>query len=180
MLTSSSKHLISILLKKMHVEVKSLRLGNAVICYDEKQFTIKDINQTLLEYNFSLVQSKEQILIDQIKKAVIDLVYYMNNQNSIVQKSDYLVEILKMSYDKISREFKKNEAITLEKFIIKVKIERIKELLENDTFSLSEIAYMMDYSSIQHLSSQFKKITGLTISEYKKSDMKQRIPLDDL
>jgi AraC-like DNA-binding protein len=91
----------------------------------------------------------------------------MNNVNSIVQKSDYLVEKLGMSYQKLSRLFSRQEGITLEKYIIQNKISRIKELLNQGEFSLSEIAYMMDYSSVHYLSKQFKDITGETVSLYK-------------
>lgn len=180
MLTNCSKHLIAIILKELPVQIKKISLGRVTIAYNEKEISYETIIDALKTYNLNVVQHPDDLLVDRIKQAVIDLVFHMNNMNSIVQKSEYLVEMLKMSYDKISREFNKKQNITLEKFIIRVKIERIKELLDNEDYSLSEIAYMMDYSSVQHLSMQFKKVTNITVSDYKKQNISGRIPLDDI
>ena len=180
MLTTSSKHLIRIVLEQKNVFVKHVELGLAEIKYDEKEISLSEIEDILEVYGFSFSKSQDELVVDKIKRTIIDLIYHMNNNNSIVQRSEYLVEMMKMSYDKIARIFRKQVPITLENFIIRVKIERIKELLENDSYSLSEIAFMMDYSSVQHLSSQFKKVTQMTVSEYKQLEIKQRIPLDRL
>lgn len=180
MLTNCSKSLVKIILQDYPVHIKKLTLGQLTIEYNEKDISYDTIIAVLKEHQLNVVQRPEDLLVDRIKQAVIDLVFHMNNMNSIVQKSEYLVEILKMSYEKISREFNKNQSITLEKFIISVKIERIKELLDNGDYSLSEIAFMMDYSSVAHLSGQFKKVTNITISEYKKLPSPARIPLDEL
>ncbi len=162
------------------IEVVRIGLGYAVIKYNEEQLSVDNISLLLENTGFSLTKSPNEIITDKIKKAIIDLVFHMNNMNSIVQKSEYLVEILDMNYAKISRIFKKETSMTLEKYIILVKTERIKDMLENDEYSLSEIAYMMDYSSVQYLSTQFKKVTGVTVSDYKTSDTVKRIPLDKL
>jgi AraC family transcriptional regulator len=180
MLSTSCKHLLRLVFEKMNIKVNTLKLGLASISYNDKETSLQDIAEAIEEYDFIITKSASDILVDNIKRAVIDLIYHMNNMNSIVQKSDYLVEILNLSYDKISREFKKHEGVTLEKFTIKVKIERIKDLLEKKSHSLSEIAFMMDYSSVQHLSSQFKKYTSITVSEYLDSKTIKRIPLDQL
>ncbi len=79
-----------------------------------------------------------------------------------------------------SRIFSSNQNITLEKFIILNKIERIKELIDQEEFTLSEIAYMMDYSSVQYLSNQFKQLTGMTVSEYRESDRSSKKAIDNL
>lgn len=180
MICSSCKHLIKHVLEENGFTINMLKIGEAQISYDAEIHSVDEIPTLLEPFQFSLIKSHDEALIDRIKRTVIDLVYHMNNQNSIVQKSDYLVEMLDMNYDKISREFRKHEPITLEKFIIRVKIERIKELLEDNNYTLSEIAYMMDYSSVQHLSSQFKKVTGITVSDYKNCEDCGRIPLDQL
>ena len=102
----------------------------------------------------------------------------MNNVDSVVRKSDYLVEKLGYSYPYLSKIFNSHEPVTLEKYIILQKIERIKQLIDNEDFTLSEIAFMMDYSSVQYLSNQFRKITGMSVSEYKASDRSAKKPLD--
>jgi AraC family transcriptional regulator len=121
----------------------------------------------LNEVGITIIKEKEEVIVERILELLNDLVYNMNNVDSIVRKSDYLVEMMNMPYHQISRLFSKYHPISIEKYIINLKIERIKELITEDEYSLSEIAFMMDYSSLQHLSTQFKKITGLTISEHK-------------
>ena len=127
-----------------------------------------------------LIKSREHKIIDQIKTAVIELIHHSNNVDSIVRKSEYLVEKLGLGYQQLSKLFSKHEDITLERYIILNKIERIKELIDSDEYSLSEIAYIMDYSSVQYLSNQFKKETGLSVSDYKKSDKSIKRTLDNL
>ncbi len=121
-----------------------------------------------------LISDKNEILVEQIKHTVIELVHYMNNVDSIVRKSEYLVEKMGRSYQTLSKIFSKTESITLEKYIILQKIERVKELALEDKISLSEIAWMMDYSSPHHLSNQFKIITGISLSDFKKDPSKYK------
>lgn len=180
MICTSCKHLVKLLLEEEGVMFKRLQVGQAEISFDDRIMNLEAIDKILIPYGFSIIKAQDDLLVDRIKQTVVDLIYHMNNMNSIVQKSEYMVEMLNMNYDKISREFRKHEPITLEKFIIRVKIERIKELLEQADYTLSEIAYMMDYSSVQHLSAQFKKVTGITVSDYKNCDECGRIPLDKL
>jgi AraC-like DNA-binding protein len=127
-----------------------------------------------------VIDSREMIMVEQIKQAVIELIHHMNNVDSVVRKSDYLVEKLGYSYQHLSKTFSAYETITLERYIILQKIERIKQLIDNDEFTLSEIAFMMDYSSVQYLSNQFHKTTGMTVSEYKVSDHSSKKPIDKL
>lgn len=142
--------------------------------------SVKKTEDIVAEMGFEIITKRDQILVEQIKIAVIELIHHLNNTNSIIRKSDYLVEKLGMSYQHLSKTFSHHEPITLEKYIILQKTEKIKELIDSEEYTLSEIAYMMDYSSIQHLSSQFKQVTGLTPSEYKKSDHSMRKSLDEL
>ena len=136
------------------------------------------IEGILSEIGLGLIESREEVLVEQIKHTVIELIHYMNNVDSVVRKSDYLVEKLGYSYPYLSKIFRSRETVTLEKYIILQKIERIKQLIDNEEFTLSEIAYMMDYSSVQYLSSQFRRITGMSVSEYKTSDHSAKKPLD--
>lgn len=180
MTCTSCVHLIRLLLEAEGIIIKRLKIGDAEVAYDENKTSTQAISKLLTPYGFSLIKTLDELLIDKIKRTVIDLVYHMNNTNSIIQKSEYLVEMLDMNYDKIAREFRKHVPITLEQYIIQVKIERIKDLLEESSYTLSEMAYMMDYSSVQHLSAQFKKVTGMTVSDYKNDANCDRIPLDEI
>ena len=141
---------------------------------------LENISTILKKLGFELVVSREAKITNKIKTVVIELIHHLNNVDSIVRKSDYLVEMLGMSYQQLSKIFSKHEPVTLERYIILNKIERIKELLMYDEYTLSEIAYMMDYSSVQYLSNQFKKETGYSVSDYKKSGLNLKVPLEDL
>lgn len=165
-------------LEENDIIVHELVLGKARISYNEKKVSQDQIRNILQKYGFDLLENKDDILIGKIKVAVVELVHQLNNVNSIVRKSDYLVEKLGYSYQHLSRIFSDHEQLTLEKYIIQHKIERIKFLIDDNEYSLSEIAYMMDYSSVQYLSNQFKKITGITVSQYKAGSEVEKKPLD--
>lgn len=167
-------------LERAGFKVEELSLGKAKVSFDEGQHSLEDIRKVLLELGTDLIESREKRLVEEIKLAVVELIHHMNNVDSMVRKSEYLVEKTGLSYTYLSRIFSNLEHITLEKFIILNKIERIKELIDQDEFTLSEIAFMMDYSSVQYLSNQFKNTTGMTVSEYKESDRSSKKPIDRL
>ncbi len=133
----------------------------------------------LEEYGFEIVTDKEKILVEQIKQALIDLIHN-STYNAMVRNSDYLVERFNMSYPYISSLFSKHEHTTLEKFTILHKIEKVKELINYGELTLSEIAYMMGYSSVQYLSTQFKSIAGVSVTDYKANPDIERKGLDEL
>ena len=167
-------------LERAGIGVTEISLGKARVSYDEGRITMEGIRAILEKLGTDLVEGREHRLVEEIKMAVIELVHHMNNVDSIVRKSEYLVEKTGLSYAYLSRIFSSHEHITLEKFIILHKIERIKELIDQEEFTLSEIAYMMDYSSVQYLSNQFRHMTGMTVSEYKESDRSSKRPIDRL
>lgn len=166
-------------LEKVGVKVEKALLGEIHISFDDKFITFKKIEEIIFDNGFEVITDKNQILTEQIKTAIIELVHYAGNKSSIIRNSDYLVEKLGYSYQYLATVFSSVENITLEKFIILHKIEKVKELLEYGELSLSEIAYQMDYSSVQYLSTQFKNITGVSVSDYKKSGLSRK-PLDKL
>lgn len=166
--------------EKAGIEVREISLGRAVITYDPDHISMEQIRAILVELGTDLIETREERLVEEIKLAVVELVHHMNNMDSIVRKSDYLVEKTGLSFAYLSRIFSSHEHITLEKFIILNKIERIKELIDQEELTLSEIAYMMDYSSVQYLSNQFKHMTGMTVSEYKESDRSSKKAIDQL
>ncbi len=153
--------------KNIKVDVLSIQLGKIEISYDETHTNMQLIENVLNENGFKIISDREIKLVEQIKIAVIELIHYYNNTNSLIRNSDYLVEKLGISYSQMSKIFSKFENTTLEKFIILHKIEKVKQLMEDGELTLSEIAFMMGYSSTQYLSSQFKSIVGCTFSEFK-------------
>lgn len=166
--------------EQVGIKVSEISLGRARITYHTADFDHKAINDLLETYGFSLLQDKDDKLIAEIKIAVIELIHHLNNVNSIVRKSDYLVEKLGYSYPYLSKIFSEHEEQTLEKYIIHQKIERIKHMIDEEDYSLSEIAYMMDYSSVQYLSNQFRKITGITVSQYKSGSEISKKGIDEI
>jgi AraC family transcriptional regulator len=167
-------------LEEMGIRVKEISLGKIRIVHPEKAISREAINSMLLRYGFELAHNREEQLVSEIKLAVIELIHHLNNVDSIVRKSDYIVEKLGLSYPYLSKVFSEHEHQTLEKYIILQKIERIKHLIDSEEFTLSEISYMMDYSSVQYLSNQFKSITGITVSQYKESDRSLKTPIDEI
>ncbi len=155
------------LLESVNIQVEHIEPGRAVILIGDPVGGLEKAGRILSTAGMGLIKTREEIIVDNIRLAVIDLIHRMNNVNSIVQKSDYLVEKLGMSYQQLSKIFSRHQTVTLEKYIILNKIERIKELIDQGEFSLSEIAYMMDYSSVAYLSAQFKKYAGYSVSDYK-------------
>lgn len=128
---------------------------------------------------FELLEDRQQQTVDRIKSLIIELVHYRNNKSGI-NLSAYLSEQLGSDYSALSKLFSENTGMTIEKFFILQKTERIKELLFYGEMSLSEIADMMNYSSVAYLSTQFKNITGMTPSQFKALKEKNLTQLDKL
>lgn len=167
-------------LEKHGVQVINMGVGFAEIAYRPNKFNHQVLTTLLESLGMELITQRDERIVEEIKATVIELIHQMNNVDSMVRKSEYLVEKMGMSYQTLSKIFSKHEPVTLEKFILLHKMERIKELIDSDEYTLSEIAYNMDYSSVQYLSNQFKKMTGLSVSEYKNADIKPRKPLDNI
>lgn len=151
------------------IKVLNVELGTAEINYDAQIIGLDVIDSILKRSGFELLRDTEGILVGQIKSAVIEHIFYGSNTNSLIRNSDYLSERLEQPYPYLSKVFKERTGTTLEKYIILIKIERIKELITYNEHSLSEISYMMGYSSVQYLSNQFKQVTGYTVSVYKEN-----------
>ena len=166
--------------EKADVFVQKIRLGEAIICYDPGKVNFNQIEKIIVSNGFELISDKEKLLVEQIKLAVIELIHYYNNANSLIRNSDYLIEKLGYTYQYLSSIFSKHENITLEKYIILQKIEKVKELLDFENYTLSEISFMMGYSSVQYLSNQFKQITNVSVTDYKKNKDAERHPLNEL
>ena len=180
MVCESSKLFLKEKFEVLGFTVLEISLGKVVVRHPEKKISLESVDDMLQYYGFEIAHNKEDRIVEEIKRAVIELIHDLNNVDSIVRKSDYIVEKLGLSYPYLSKIFSEHEHKTLEKYIILQKIERIKYLIDTEDFTLSEIAFMMDYSSVQYLSNQFKSITGITVSQYKEDEQKTKIGIDKL
>jgi AraC family transcriptional regulator len=163
-------------LEKLGLKAESVILGEVIIS-SEKKVDVSKIKEMLEQNGFELIDDKQAKLVENIKIGVINMIHNYSGSKKI-NFSTYISEKLGMSYQYISSLFSSMEGITLEKYIINQKIEKVKELLVYDELNLNEISYKLDYSSVQHLSNQFKKVTGFTPSEFKKLKIKPRISID--
>ncbi len=161
-------------------KIENIQLGYIKLKYDANEITINGIVEKIQQLGLDIIIDPEEKLIEEIKLAIFELIHEMNNASSIAKKSEYLVEKLNISYQRMSKLFSKHEKITLERYIILNKIEKIKELIDSNEYTLSEIAYLMDYSSVQYLSNQFKKETGFSVSEYKTLKIKPKFSIEEL
>jgi AraC-like DNA-binding protein len=139
----------------------------------------EQIRIALLKSGLELMDDKKSILIERIKNIIVEMVHYTDELPK-VNFSDFLSEKLNHDYTYMANLFSETEGITIEHYILLHKIERVKELILYDELNLSEIAWKLHYSSVAHLSSQFKKITGLTPSYFKSLKHKRRSALDNV
>ncbi len=170
---------IGIDLGQLPLKIEAIKLGEVKVSFNPKETNLGEIEKVLNDSGFSIITDKEDILVESIKQSVIDLVHH-TTYNAMVRNSDYLVGKFGKTYPYLSSLFSKYEGTTLEKYIIFQKIEKIKSLIQDDEITLSEIAYMMGYSSVQYLSTQFKSITGISVTEFKKSPANYRKSIDQL
>lgn len=173
MLSDCCLKLLLIELDRMGVEVRKSKLGDISIAWNPEITEQEKIESLFKSLGFGILNDKESVLIEELKRVVIELVHH-TTFNAMVRNSDFIVSRFDKSYQHLSTLFSRHENITLEKYIILQRIEKVKELLQSDELSLSEIAYMMGYSSVQYLSTQFKQITGYSVTDYKALPEKER------
>ncbi|MDB5225939.1 MAG: AraC family transcriptional regulator [Bacteroidota bacterium] len=162
------------------VHIKKIFLGEVILSYAPGKISEADIIKHFTQLGFTVVSDPDIVITEKIKVAAIELIHFANNTNSLIRNSDYISERVQLPYDRISKVFSKVTNTTLEKYIILLKIEKAKEMITNNEFSLSEIAFTLGYSSVQYLSNQFKKTTGYTVSQYKEQPKQDRVPLENL
>ena len=166
-------------LEKLDIQPLSVELGEVRL---DKKLTTEQKNKLsgrLESLGFSLIDDKKGRLIEQVKNLIIELVHY-NNNNLKINLSDYISDKLHHDYNYISNLFSEVEGTTIEKYFIAQKIEKVKELLVYDELTLNEIAFNLNYSSVAHLSAQFKKVTGPTPSHFRQIRTNKRKPLDEV
>jgi YesN/AraC family two-component response regulator len=137
------------------------------------------LKANLIHFGLELMDDKKSVLIQRIKNVIVEMVHY-SDEPLVVNFSVYLSEKLNHDYTYMANLFSEVQGTTIEKFIISHKIERVKELLVYNELNLTEIAYLLHYSSVAHLSAQFKKVTGLTPSYFKQMKDKRRNMLEDM
>ena len=181
------KYMVSIRCK-MAVKAELKKLGLHFILVDLGEIDImEDISDEkrellrlgLQDCGLELMEDKRAVLIEKVKNVIIEMIHY-DDEMPKVNYSEYIAEKLKFDYTYLSNIFSEVKGITIQQFIIVHKIERVKELLIYDELNLTEISYKMHYSSVAHLSNQFKKITGLSPSQFKQLKNRKRNSIEDI
>jgi len=166
-------------LQRLGLKFVVIDLGVVEVLEDITAEQREQLKTNLLKSGLELLDNKKSVLIDKIKTVIIEMIHY-SNEVPKVNYSDYISKKLDYDYTYLSNIFSEVKGVTIQHFIIIHKIERVKELLLYDELSLTEIAYRLHYSSVAHLSNQFKKITGLSPSFFKQLKQKRQVNLENL
>jgi AraC family transcriptional regulator len=167
-------------LETLGLEYKNVQLGQVELAKEPDPIQLEELKETLLKNGFELLDDKKARLVEQIKNTIVSLVQGYSDDEFNMKISALLEDKLQMDYHYLTTLFSSIEGVTIEKYVILQRIEKVKELLMYDEMNLSEIADSLGYSSVQHLSQQFKKITGLTPSQFKQLKENNRKPLDKI
>lgn len=165
-------------LKKLGLHYVNVDLGEIETLETISTAQREQLKIELQKSGLELMDDKKAILIEKIKNVIVEMVHYTEEPLKI-NFSDFLAEKLHYDYTYLSNLFSEVVGTTIEHFIIAHKIERVKELIVYDELNLTEISYLLNYSSVAHLSNQFKKVTGLTPSHFKKLKQKRNVGLDE-
>jgi AraC-like DNA-binding protein len=166
-------------LDNLGINYAKIELGVVDIFEDITTEQRKLLRENLHKAGLELLDDKKSILVERIKNVIIEMIHY-SDELPRVNYSDYISEKLGYDYTYLSNVFSEVKGITLQQYIIMHRIEKIKELLLYDDLNLTEISYRLQYSSVAHLSNQFKKVTGLTPSYYKQLKQKRNLNLENL
>ncbi len=166
-------------LENLGLRYVDVKIGETDLVDNLSKEQLQKLDNALRKSGLLLMDNKKSILVEKIKNAIIELVHYSEDQIKM-NLSDYLSKKLNYDYTYLANLFSEVKGINIEKFYLTHKIEKVKELIVYDELNLSEIAYKMHYSSVAHLSNQFKKFTGLSPSHFKKLKIKRRGTLEDV
>lgn len=166
-------------LKKLGLRYVAVELGTVEITEDITEEQRQQLKKNLLKSGLELLDNKKSILIEKIKNVITEMIHYSDDLPK-VNDSEYISKKLGYDYTYLANTFSEVKGITIQQFIINHKIEKIKELLLYDELSLTEISHKLHYSSVAHLSNQFKKVTGLSPSFYKKMKQKRKNNLENM
>lgn len=166
-------------LDEMDIVPIKVGLGEIETKKDVSDEEKRELNKRIKKVGLELLEKKQGVIIEKIRNVMVDFVYHSDEKPN-VNFSTLLSDKLNHSYTYLSNFFSEVEATTIEQYLISLKIERVKEMIILEEFNLSEIAFKLHYSSAAHLSNQFKKVTGLSPSHFKKLKEKRRIAIQDL
>jgi AraC-like DNA-binding protein len=179
MVSNRCKLIVKEELRKMGLHFVMVDLGEIEIMEDLSSDQREQLNGGLLATGLELMDDKRSVLIEKIKTAIIEMIHHSDEPVKI-KFSAFLSEKLNHDYTYLANLFSEVQGTTIAQFVICHKIERIKELIYYGELNITEIAYKMDYSSVSHMSNQFKKITGLSPSEFKALKTKTRKPIEEI
>jgi AraC-like DNA-binding protein len=179
MVSQRCKLMVKEELKKLGMHFIVVDLGEVEIMENISDEQRTELKTALLSSGLELMDDKRAILIERIKNVIIEMIHH-SDEIIKINFSDFLSEKLHHDYTYLANLFSEVQGTTIEQFIISHKVERIKELIIYDEMNISEIAWKMNYSSVAHLSNQFKKITGLSPSHFKQLKVKRRSPVEDV
>lgn len=179
MVSLRCKMLVKKELESLDIPFHSVELGVIDTIENVSPEQLKVLKENLLASGLEIIEDRKSILIERIKIVIIEMVHYTDVLPN-VNYSDYITGKLHLDYTYLSNIFSEEMGTTIQHFIIMHKIERVKELLLYNQMNLSEISYKLNYSSVAHLSGQFKKVTGLTPSQYRELKVKRESPLENL
>lgn len=179
MVSLRCKMLVQSELEKLGLTCITVDLGMVEIKEEISEEQLEEFSKNLRRSGLELLDDKKNILVEKIKSVIIEMIHY-SDEVPKVNDSDYISEKLGYNYTHLSNIFSEVKGVTIQQYIIMHKIERVKELLIYDELNLTEIAYLLNYSSVAHLSNQFKKITGLTPTYFKSLKEKRTKNLEDL
>lgn len=166
-------------LRKLGLHFIVVDLGEVEIMEDISENQREQLKTVLLNIGLELMNDKKAMLIEKIINIVVEMIHH-SDELPKVNYSDYISEKVKYDYTYLSNLFSEVKGITLQQFIISHKIERVKELLLYEELNLTEISYKLHYSSVAHLSNQFKKVTGLSPSQFRQLKEKTRSPIEEI
>jgi len=166
-------------LEKLNLKYTKVELGEVEIQKNISDEMRDKLKAALLKAGLEMMDDKRAIIVERVKNVIIEMIHYAD-ELPLVKKSIYISEKLNVDYNILGELFSEVKGISIEQFFIIHKIERAKELIIYNELNLSEIAYKLHYSSVAHLSKQFKKVTGLTPTFFKSLKDKRRIPLENL
>lgn len=179
MVSNRCKLVVKSELEKFGLHYLVVGLGEVEIMESLSDIQRDQLNISLKKFGFGILDDKKSILIERIKNIITELVHYSDKQLKI-NFSEYLRGKLNYNYTYLANLFSENQGVTIEQFFLLHKIELVKELLIYDELNITEIADKLHYSSVPHLSNQFKKLTGLTPTHYKKLKLRKRKPLENV
>ncbi|MDQ6757273.1 MAG: AraC family transcriptional regulator [Bacteroidota bacterium] len=179
MVSNRCKMIVKSELDNLGLEYNLLELGEVELIEKPSAVKNEELKMALLKWDFELMDNRKTILAERVKAVVIEMIH-VSKEFPKTNYSDYISKKLLHDYTYLSNVFSEVENITIEHFIIAHKIEKVKELLLYDEYNITEIANMLNYSNVAHLSNQFKKVTGFTPTFFKAMKNKSRTSLEDI